>query len=70
MLEFEKKVKRINRNMRDMADAFASVIPIIEKFKSEMQQSIDSLAPPVEAAIDGAAVNARIFPSGTEKRSE
>ena len=67
--EFEKKVKRINCNMRDMADAFACAIPIIQKFNSEMQQFTDSIAPPIDASIDGSTVEARILPD-KRKRSE
>ena len=52
---------------KKMADALARVIPIIQKFNSEMQQFTDSIAPPVDAAIDGESVKARILPSGSEK---
>lgn len=69
MSKFEKKAKRIDFNMSDMADAFARVIPIIQKFNSEMQQFTDSIAPPVDAAIDGSTVAARILPD-ERKRSE
>lgn len=65
--EFEKKAKRINFNMMDTADAFARAIPIIQKFYSEMQQFTDSIAPPIDAAIDGSTVSARILPAERAK---
>lgn len=67
MSEYKWHWERINRHQIDMADALAAVIPVIEKFISEMQQFTDSIAPPVDAAIDGESVEARILPSGSEK---
>jgi len=66
MSKIENSWRDINRCMIDMADAFTCVIPIIQKFNSEMQQFTDSIAPPVDAAIDGESVKARILPSGSE----
>jgi hypothetical protein len=53
MSEYKWHWERINRHLVDMEDALAAVIPVIEKFKSEMQQTIDSLAPPVHAGKAG-----------------
>lgn len=67
MSEYKGHWERINRHLIDTADALAAAIPVIEKFKSEMQQFTDSIAPPVDAAIDGESVKARLLASESEK---
>ena len=56
--------------MDTLKEAFESIQRAGRVLLDALTEMVDSLAPPVEATIDGENVNARLFPENAKQKTE